>query len=66
MTGSPVNRYDCDGRDGRKHCGKHDNDEPRGTICSLWRGLSDPHSVDESVRDEKNELHVSFDEGFEK
>jgi hypothetical protein len=66
VTGSPVNRYDCDGRDSRKHSGEHNNDKPRGTICSLWRGLSDPHSVDESVRDEKNELHVSFDEGFEK
>ena len=60
MTGSPVDGHDCYGCDGQKHSGEHDNDKPRGTICRLWRGLGDPHGVDENVRDEENELHVSW------
>ena len=43
------------------HCGEndseHDDDEYRGAVCGLGRGLSDPHGVDEGVRDEEEKLH---------
>jgi hypothetical protein len=52
----------CDGDDGCKYGSEHDNDEPGGTVCGLGRRLGDTHGVDKGVRDELDELHVSFDE----
>jgi hypothetical protein len=53
-----MDSYDCDGGDGGNHGCEHDNDEPGGAICGLWRGLRDAHGVDEGVRNEEDELHV--------
>ena len=55
-----MNRQDCDGDDGCKHGGEHDDDEPGGAVGGLRRRLGDPHGVDKGVRDELNELHVSW------
>jgi hypothetical protein len=55
-----VDGNDRDGGDGRKHGSEHDDDEPCGSVCGLWRGLGDPHGVDKGVRDELDDLHVSF------
>ena len=49
---------DRDGGDGDKHGREQDDNEPRGSVCGLWRGLGDPHGVDKGVRDELDELHV--------
>jgi hypothetical protein len=57
-----VNSYEGDRGDDSQHGGQHDDDEPRGAIRRLWGGLSDPHGVDESVRDEEKELHYFSDE----
>ena len=35
------------------------DDEPCGALCCLRGGLGDPHSIDEGVRDEQEEVHVS-------
>ena len=59
MSG-PFDGQECDGRDGGNHGAEHDNDEPCGAICGLRRGLGDSHGVDESVRNEEDELHVSL------
>ena len=59
VMGGPVDGYDGDGDDGCKHGGEHDDDEPGGAVCRLWRGLGNPHGVDKGVRDELDELHVS-------
>jgi hypothetical protein len=41
------------------HNGREEgDDEPGGTFCGLRRGLGDPHSVDEGVRDEQEEVHI--------
>jgi len=53
MGGHYRNRNDC-----YKHGGKHDDDEPGGTIGSLRRGLCYSHGVDKGVRYELDELHV--------
>ena len=37
---------------------EHEEDEPRGTVCGLRRGLGDAHGVDEGVRDEEEQFHV--------
>lgn len=34
------------------------DDEPGGPLRGLRRGLGDPHGVDESVRDEQEEVHI--------
>ena len=52
-----MNGQDRDGSDGGDHGGEHDDDEPGGAVCGLWRGLGDSHGVDESVRYEQDELH---------
>jgi hypothetical protein len=36
---------------------EHDHDEPGRPVFGLRRGLGDAHGVDESVRDEQEELH---------
>ena len=54
-----MNGYDRDGGDGGDHRSEHDEDEPGGAVCGLRRGLGYTHGVDERVRDEMNELHVS-------
>ncbi len=59
VMGGQVNGYYCDGDDGCKDGGEHDDDEPGGAVGGLWRGLRDPHGVDKGVRDELDELHVS-------
>ena len=56
--GGPVDGQERDGSDGGNHGAEHDNDEPCGAVCCLWRGLGDPHGVDESVRYEEEQLHV--------
>ena len=53
-----MDGHECDGDDGCKHGGEHDEDEPGGAICCLRCGLGDAHGVDKGVRDELNELHV--------
>ena len=53
-----MNRQDCDGDDGCKHDGEHDDDEPGGAVGGLRRRLGDSHGVDEGVRDEVDELHI--------
>ena len=53
-----MNGYYCDGDDGCKDGGEHDDDEPCSAVCRLGRGLGDPHGVDKGVRNELNELHV--------
>lgn len=59
MMGDDMDGYDRDGGDGDKHGREQDDDEPRGAVCGLWRGLGDPHGVDKGVRDELDELHIS-------
>jgi hypothetical protein len=54
-----MNGYDCDGGDDGDHRGKHDEDEPCGAVRGLRRGLRYAHGVDERVRNEMDELHVS-------
>ena len=49
----------CDGDDGCKDGGEHDDDEPGGAASGLRGGLGGPHGVDKGVRDELDELHVS-------
>jgi hypothetical protein len=52
----------CDDDNRCKYGSKHDYDEPRGAACRLGGRLGDTHGVDKCVRDELDELHVSFDE----
>ena len=54
-----MDGQECDGGDGSKHGGEHDDDEPGGAVCGLRRGLGDPHGVDKGVGDELDELHDS-------
>ena len=54
-----MDSHDCDGDNGCKHSGEHDDNEPGGAVGSLRRGLGDPHGVDKGVRDELDELHIS-------
>ena len=61
-----MDGYDCDGEDGCKDGGEHDDDEPGGAICGLWRRLGDPHGVDECIRDELDELHLCLMAGRER
>ena len=56
--GRPVDGHDYDGDDHRKYGTEHDNDEPGGSVCSLRRGLGNPHGVDKGICDELDELHV--------
>jgi hypothetical protein len=58
-VGGPVDGQNHDGDDGGNDGREQDNDKPGGPVCGLWRGLGDPHGVDEGVRDEQDELHVS-------
>ncbi len=48
------------------HDHEQGHDEPRSAIRSLWRGLRDPHRVDESVRDELDKFHCALDGGATK
>ena len=59
VTGSEVDGDEDDGDHGCKYGSEHDDDEPGGAVCRLWRGLGNPHGVDKGVRDELDELHVS-------
>ena len=54
-----MNGQDGDGGDGGKDRGQHSYDEQGGAIRGLGRGLGDAHGVDEGVRDEVEELHIS-------
>jgi hypothetical protein len=53
-----VNGHDGDRGNGCKDGGKQGNDEEGRSPLSFRRGLSDAHSVDEGIRDEKEELHI--------
>jgi hypothetical protein len=57
----PPDGQKCNGYNHGEHGRQHDEDEPRSPICGLGRGLGDAHGVDESVRDEEEELHVNLD-----
>jgi hypothetical protein len=52
-----MNGDESDGRDGDDNDGKHDHDEPGGSIGLLGRGLGDSHRVDKGLGDESNEVH---------
>jgi hypothetical protein len=52
-----VDGEERDGGDGCNHQREKDYDEPGCAIGGLWRGLSDAHGIDESVRDESDEVH---------
>ena len=54
-----MNGQKADSGDGGKDGGQHDYDEQCGAVSSLGRGLGDAHGVDEGVRDEVEELHIS-------
>jgi hypothetical protein len=61
VTSGQVDGEICHDGNDSNYGGEHGYDEPRSSICGLWGGLSDPHRVDESVRDHQEELHVFFD-----
>ena len=54
---------DGDGDDRCKDGREHDDDEQGRAVGGLRRRLGDPHGVDKGVRDELDELHISFDGG---
>jgi hypothetical protein len=56
--GGPVDGEECDAANENYHAGKQCENEPGGAFCGLWRGLGDPHGVDEGVRDEQEEVHI--------
>jgi hypothetical protein len=41
------------------NAGEHDDDEPGRAVFGLRRGLGNTHGVDEGVRDEQEELHLT-------
>ena len=59
-----MDSHECDAGDGNHDGGEQGDDEPCGAIMALWRGLGDPHGVDEVVRDEQEELHILASEGL--
>jgi hypothetical protein len=58
LVGGPVESQQGDGGDSSRDGGEQGDDEECCALCCLWRGLGDPHGVDEGVRDEQEELHV--------
>ena len=54
-----MDGQECDGGNRCYDYGEQGDDEPRGALCFLRGGLGDPHSIDEGVRDEQEEIHVS-------
>jgi hypothetical protein len=58
MRSGEVKGNKCDGRDTGDHKCEQDDNEPRGAIGGLRRGLSNPHCFDEDVRYEMDEVHA--------
>ncbi len=57
MRSGEVKGNKCDGRNAGDHKCEQDDNEPRGPIGRLGRGLSNPHCFDEDVCDEMDEVH---------
>ena len=58
VVGCPVEGQEGDAGDENHNSAEQCDDEPGGAFRGLRRGLGDPHSVDESVRDEQEEVHI--------
>jgi hypothetical protein len=54
-----VDGHRRNGDDKGDNAGEHDDDEPGCAVFGLRRGLGDTHGVDEGVRDEQEELHLT-------
>ena len=53
-----MDGHESDAGDGNHDGGEQCDDEPCSAFLALWRGLGDPHGVDEGVRDEQEDVHV--------
>ena len=54
-----MDGHECDAGDGNHDGGEQGDDKPGCAFLAFWRGLGDPHGVDEGVRDEQEEVHIS-------
>jgi hypothetical protein len=58
----PMDGQECDAANQNYYGREQRENEPGGAFCGLWRGLGDPHGVDEGVRDEQEEVHILWSE----